>query len=78
MRKVYAGSLYQDTGATLDDLGESVETLEEIERIARRVFGGGHPFTGAIEIALRNARAALRVLWCPRIAVFEEFCDLGW
>ena len=26
---------------------------------------------------LRDAQKALRALWCPRIAVFEEFCDLG-
>ena len=53
-------------------------TLEEIERTARRVLGGAHPIAKGIEYELRDARAALRALWCPRIAVFEEFCDLGW
>jgi hypothetical protein len=37
-----------------------VTTLEEIERIARRVLGGAHPTTVGIDGALRNARAALR------------------
>jgi hypothetical protein len=53
--------LYFDTGrATLDDLRDAVTTLEDIERIARRVFGGAHPITGGIEISSRRARAALR------------------
>ena len=78
MRSVYAQSLYRDDQATLDDLRKAVTTLEDVDRIARRVLGGQHPTTKMIEDELRDARAALRVLWCPRIAVFEEFCDLGW
>ena len=34
-------------------------TLAELERTARRVFGGAHPITNAVENSLRNARAAL-------------------
>ena len=56
----YATSTDRDAGATLDDLSEAVATLEEIERIARRVLGGTHPTTNGIEAALRDARAALR------------------
>ena len=59
MRKVYAKALFVDSGATLDDLGEAVATLEDVERIARRVFGGAHPFTAGMEDNLRDARAAL-------------------
>ena len=59
MRWVYARALYGDPGATLDDLREAVTTLEDIERIARRVLGGAHPFTSAIEVSLRQSRAAL-------------------
>ena len=59
-RKVYAGVLYLDPSATLDDLREAVTTLEETERTARRVLGGVHPVTVQIEKELRNARAALR------------------
>ena len=51
-----------DPGATLDDLREAVATLEDTERISRRVLGGAHPTTTEIEDELRKARAALRVL----------------
>ena len=50
-----------DPAATLDDLREAVTTLEDAERIARRVFGGAHPLTTLMEDNLRQARAALRV-----------------
>ena len=46
--------------ATLDDLREAVTMLEDIERIARRVIGGVHPFTNEIEGHLQIARAKLR------------------
>ena len=55
-----ARALYKDPAATLDDLREAVTMLEETERIARRVLGGAHPLTSAIEDNLRDARAALR------------------
>ena len=58
MRWSYARALYEDPGATLDDLLESVATLEDSERIARRVLGGVHPLTSAIEDELRNALRA--------------------
>ena len=60
MRWNYATALYEDPTATLDDLRESVTTLEETARIARRVLGGTHPLTSAIEGDLRKSRAALR------------------
>ena len=56
----YARTLYLDPAAPLDDLREAVTTLEEIERTVRRAFGSAHPLTMEIEVALRNARAALR------------------
>ena len=59
MRMNYAKALYEDDGATLDNLREAVTTLEETERTARRVLGGAHPTTTAIERELRNARAVL-------------------
>ena len=77
MRSIYAESLFRDPSATLDDLREAVTTLEETTQTARRVLGGAHPTTEGIGVCLRDAQAALRALWCPRIAVFEEFCDLG-
>ena len=60
MRKTYADAVYSDPGATLDDLREAMTTLEETARTARRVLGGAHPMTGAVESNLRNARAVLR------------------
>ena len=62
MRWIYAQSLYrdEDNAATVDDLREAVTALEDTERTARRVLGGAHPFTEAIEAELRAARAALR------------------
>ncbi len=60
MKMNYAQNLYDDDGATLDDLREAVTTLEETERAARRVLGGAHPVTEATERALRHSRAALR------------------
>ena len=59
MRQNYAAALYRDPGATLDELHEAARTFEELAPTARRVFGGGHPFTEGIERDLRNARAAL-------------------
>ena len=59
IRKIYAGGLYSDPDATLEDLREAARTFEELAPTARRVFGGGHPFTEGIERDLRTARAAL-------------------
>ena len=60
MRSVYAKTLCRDPNATLDDMREAVNTLEEVERIARRVFGGAHPLTVEIESSLRASRVVLR------------------
>ena len=60
LRCNYAVVLYKADGATLDDLREAVTTLEDSDRIARRVFGGAHPFSVSSEHYLRNARAMLR------------------
>ena len=65
LRKLYARVLYRDPDATLDDLREVVATLEELERIARRVFGGAHPLKVEIERELRRSRAKLRARETP-------------
>ena len=54
-----------DRRATLDDLHKAVTTLEDVERIARRVFGGAHPLILEIEGDLRKARATLRAHETP-------------
>ena len=61
MRSIYAQALCMDTSATVDDLNEAVTTLEDVERIARRTFGGTHPFAVRIEESLRAAREVLRL-----------------
>ena len=68
LRMNYAKAFYHDApAATLDDLREAVTTLEDAERIARRVFGGAHPLTTGIDGALQNARAALRAREAPEV-----------
>ena len=59
MRWNYAIALCNDEGATFDDIHEAVTTLEETQRIARRVLGGTHPITDGIGYDLRMARATL-------------------
>ena len=66
MRSIHANVLFADPGATLDDLREAVETLEETKRTARRVMGGSHPITVHIEPFLRTARAALAARESPQ------------
>ena len=63
--RAYAQALYADPASTLDDLREAVTTLEELERITRRVLGGSHPLKVDIEDELRDARAALRARETP-------------
>ena len=58
MRLIYARVLCKDPTGALDDLREAVTTLEDTERIARRVLGGAHPTTTGIEYDLQKARAA--------------------
>ena len=65
MRWTYARALYGDPGATLDDLRESVETLQETAKIMRQVFGGTHPLTVGVEKALRESRDALAARETP-------------
>ena len=75
-RWVYAEALYKADGATLEELRESVETLEDTARIARRVLGGAHPFTPRIEHRLREAQAALRAREASQCKTLNNYpCD---
>ena len=65
MRCTYAETLYVDPNATLDDLREAVNTLEDAGRIGRRVLGGAHPLKTLIERNLQKERAALRARETP-------------
>ena len=64
-KSLYAQALYVDPDATLDDVREAVTALEDVERIARRVFGGAHPLVKSIELELRISRARLRARETP-------------
>ena len=56
MRWCYTAALCNDPGATLNEFREALTTLEDIERIARRVLGGAHPITTDIGKSLRTVR----------------------
>ena len=69
MRWNYATALCREDGATLDDLHKAVTTLEDGERIARRVLGGSHPVTEGFEGELQDARAALGARKTPSLGI---------
>ena len=60
LRTNYAMVLYKDPAATLDDVREAVNELEDTERTARQVLSGTHPLTTGFEGNLRRARELLR------------------
>ena len=66
MRTMYAAARCNDADATLDDLRETVATVEDTRRIALRVLGSAHPITAAIEVTWGDARAALSALESPQ------------
>ena len=55
----HAMAINSDPDATLDDLRESVTTLEDTRRTARRVLGVAHPTVEGIEYELQEVRAVL-------------------
>ena len=65
MRKIFAMALYEDPAATRSDLREAVNTLEELERTARRVLGDVHPITEGMEDELQDAQDALYARGLP-------------
>ena len=69
MRMNHANWLVEDPNATLKNVNEAIDTLEEIEPTVRRVFGIAHPFMADVERSLEYSRATLRA--CA-IASLEE------
>ena len=65
MVQLFAHALYLDPAATLDDLREAVNTLEDMAPTARRVLGGAQPTTVGIEESLREAREILATREMP-------------
>ena len=70
LRWNYALSLYNDPSATPDDLREAINTLEEMEPIARRTLGIAHPIAVNIQGELPKARALLRAREAGKNVVF--------
>ena len=65
MRSLYTRAIYEDPAATLDDLREAVNMLEDAGRTARRVLGGAHPITKGVECNLQEVRALLNSSEAP-------------
>jgi len=61
MRMNYGKALYIADGASLDDLREAVNTLEDTVRVARRIFGGSYPLVTSMQKFSQEARAALAI-----------------
>ena len=57
----YAEALQRNGAATLDDVREAVQTLEETAPVARRVLGGEHPVVQVLERSLLKSRVALTI-----------------
>ena len=62
---VHAQTLYKDDSATLADLREAVNTLEDSARGARRVYGRTHPIVVGTEYHIKHSRAALAARETP-------------
>ena len=59
LRWLYANALREAENATLDDLVEAVETLDDVSQKWRRMLGPQHPDYPAVENALNRTREAL-------------------
>ena len=70
MRFNYARGLYNDPGATLSDLRESVRLFEKIEPTAQRALGSAHPEVVNAGQTLQSARAALAAREAGKSVVF--------
>ena len=70
MRSLYAKTFFHNPGATIDEIREAINTLEEIEPISRRVLGIAHPIAVNIQGELQKARALLRAREAGKNVVF--------
>ena len=59
IRTLHARALCEDENASLDNLRQAVELLEDIDSLSSRVFGAHHPDTVANKGNLRYAREKL-------------------
>ena len=70
MRTQSAATFLHNPGATLDEIREAINTLEEMEPIARRTLGIAHPIAVNIQGELQKARALLRAREAGKNVVF--------
>ena len=59
LRRAYADSYFSDDAASAHELREAVTTLEELDALARRVYGEGHAYRLNIYASLKTARKKL-------------------
>ena len=56
---MYAQCLYQNDGASREDVTAAIATLEELDRKITRIYGAAHPQTSATRARLAEAREKL-------------------
>ena len=59
LRRMYAQSLYENDGASREDVTEAIATLEDIDRRGTRVYGPAHPQAVSTRNRLAEARETL-------------------
>ena len=59
LRRAYADSYFSDDAASAREVREAVTTLEELDALARRVYGEGHAYRLNIYASLKRARRRL-------------------
>ena len=59
LRRMYAQSLYENDGASREDVTAAIETLEDLDRRGTRVYGPAHPQTVTTRNRLAEAREKL-------------------
>ena len=69
-RSLYAQTILHNPSSTLDEIREAINTLEEMEPIARRTLGIAHPIAVNIQSELQKARALLRAREAGKNVVF--------
>ena len=59
MQRMYAQSLYENDGASREDVTAAIAQLEDIDRRQTRIYGAAHPQTRSTRRRLAEARAKL-------------------
>ena len=56
---MYAQSLYENDGASREDVTAAIASLEELDRKGTRIYGASHPQTRGTRYLLEEARETL-------------------